>query len=154
MEDSSQHRDSIRQSPADKSRSATLQREAILTRGEPDLVKFIEDTILFSVPSSHRISRKEHPLIYVASFDLIWDPLAFVREQQYAETPEEALERAITLTGCPNDAQALTAKAYLDQTWPVTGSHVMKLVTDLVCNPRGHYIKCELCNSADWAFQC
>jgi hypothetical protein len=50
------------------------------------------------------------------TFGIEWDPLAFVKEQEYREKPDEAVEIAITLTGPAKDAQALTCAQYLCQT--------------------------------------
>ena len=41
---------------------------------------------------------------YEVTFDIGWDPLAFVKEQKYGEV----VEKVITLTGFARDAQALT----------------------------------------------
>lgn len=136
--DSGPYRDFILETPAYRWLVASLQREATLARGTPDLMESIRETIFSALPSLQKISRKEPSQAYKATFELDWDPLEFVREQQYTESPEQALERAITLTGCSNDAQALTAKAYLCQTWPTTGKQVMRLVKDVVRRPEGH----------------
>jgi hypothetical protein len=63
-----------------------------------------------------------------------------VKKQRYTESPEVALERAITLTGSVNNAQAVTTREYLSQTWPATGIQVMRLVTGVASNKIGHYI--------------
>jgi hypothetical protein len=143
MSDSGLYRDFIRKSPAYKWLVASLQREVILARGTPDIMENIKKMIFSAMPSPHKISRKEPSQAYKAIFELEWSPLDFVREQRYTGNPEEALERAITLTGCSNDAQALPTEAYLNQTWPTTGKNVMKLITDVVRKPRGHHVNCE-----------
>ena len=135
--------DFIRETPAYKWLLASLQREAALALGTPDLMESIRQTIFSAFPSSQNISRREPSQAYKMTFELDWDPLGFVREQQYTESPEQALEWAITLTGCSNDAQALTTKAYLCQTWPTTGKQVMRLVKDVVRIPEGHVSKFE-----------
>ena len=115
-----------------------LGREAILiTRTIPDLMEDIRRKVLCALPSSdHKVSNK-------ATFELDWDPLSFVKEQQYTESPDEALERAITLTGSANDAQAVTAGEYLSQTWPATGKNVMRLVIDVIRNTADHHAGCK-----------
>jgi len=81
---------------------------------------------------------------YKITFGIEWDPLAFVKEQEYREEPDEAVERAITLTGSAKDAQALTSAQYLCQTWPSAGEHTMRLVKDVLrCGP-GHRHTCKL----------
>jgi hypothetical protein len=68
---------------------------------------------------SHKVSRKKSVEAYKITFEIEWDPLAFIKEQEYREEPGEAIERAITLTGYAKDAQALTCAQYLRQTWPL-----------------------------------
>jgi hypothetical protein len=143
MPDSGPYRDFILETPAYKWLVASLRSEATLARGNPDLMESIRETIFSALPSSQKISRKEPSQAYKATFELDWDPLHFVREQQYTESPEEALERAITLTGRSSNAQALTTKVYLCQTWPTTGKQVMRLVNDVVRRPEGHIVNCE-----------
>jgi hypothetical protein len=140
--DASPYRDFIVKTPAYSWLVASLQREATLTRATPNLMENIRGKILGALPSCHKVSRKAPSLEYKATFELDWDPLSFVKEQQYTENPDEALERAITLTGSANDAQAMTTREYLSQTWPATGKHVMRLVTDVVRNTTDHVV-CE-----------
>jgi hypothetical protein len=122
---------------------ASLQREATLTRTTPDLMEDIRTEILRLLPSYYKVSRNSPSQHYKATFEIAWDPLSFVKEQQYSESPDEALKRAITLTGTANDAQALTAEEYLSQTWSATGKDVMGLVTDVVRNTKSHHAICE-----------
>jgi len=115
-----------------------LGREAILiTRTIPDLMEDIRRKVLCALPSSdHKVSNK-------ATFELDWDPLSFVKEQQYTESPGKALERAITYTGSVNNAQAIATGEYLSQTWPATGKKVMRLVTDAIRNTADHHVICK-----------
>lgn len=76
-------------------------------------------------------------------FQLDWDPLEFVKEQQYIESPDEALANAITLTGSCDDAQALTSLGYLSQTWPTTGESAMHVLCDAVRNGHGSLASCK-----------
>ncbi|CZR60699.1 uncharacterized protein PAC_10595 [Phialocephala subalpina] len=134
--DSSPYREFILKTPAYEWLLTSLQREVALKRANPDLMENIGRAVLGALPSYRKnVSRKIPSQEYEAMFELEWDPLSFVKEQKYTESPDEALERAITLTGTANDAQAVTTKEYLIQTWPATGTHVMRLVTDLVRVP-------------------
>jgi hypothetical protein len=144
------YRDLILQSPEYGWLVASLQRELTLTRAQPDVMEDIARKILSCLPSSHKVSRKTPSNEYRATFELDWDPLSFVKEQRYAETVEEVLERAITLTGTSNDAQALSTREYLSQTWPATGKYVMGLVTEVVCTT-GRLVSCK-CRSSVFLF--
>jgi len=138
--DTSVYRDFIVGTPAYSWLVATLQREASLKRATPDLMEDIRNNIFAALPSKRKVSRKAASPEYKATFCLEWEPLSFVKEQRYTESPEVALERAITLTGYVNDAQAVTTREYLSQTWPATGIQVMRLVTDVTGNEIGHHI--------------
>lgn len=72
-----------------------------------------------------------------------WDPVAFLREEEYIEKPEDAIERAITLTGSTVSAQALTCGGYLRQTWPSTRDQILDLIKSLVAGKSrasGNYV--------------
>jgi hypothetical protein len=130
--ESNVYRDFIMNTPAYEWLITSLEREAKLTRATPDLMEDVRKNILDALPSSHKVSRKVSSQEYRARFELDWDPLSFVKEQEYTESPGEALEKAITLTGTGTDAQALTAGEYLSQTWPATGNHMMQLVAHTI----------------------
>ncbi|KAH6869157.1 hypothetical protein B0T10DRAFT_418901 [Thelonectria olida] len=142
--DAGMYRDFIVKTPAYSWLVASLQREATLTRATPDIMEELGQKILGSLPSSRKVSRKAPSQQYKAIFELNWDPLLFIKEQEYTESPDEALERAITITGSTNDAQAVTTGEYLSQTWPATGKDVMRLVTDVVRNTKDHHVACNL----------
>lgn len=47
-----------------------------------------------------------------------------------AGKPGQALARAVTLTGTTSDAQALPCSEYVNQTWPVSGKHVLATISE------------------------
>ncbi|KAJ5552462.1 hypothetical protein N7494_001840 [Penicillium frequentans] len=98
----------------------------------------IRTTILKTLPPAGIVSRKRPSQEYRGVFELDWDPLSFIMEQQSAERSHEAIKKAITLTGTASDGQAMTTAAYLSQAWPATGGLVMQLVADVIKHP-GHY---------------
>ncbi|KAL2824352.1 hypothetical protein BDW59DRAFT_162455 [Aspergillus cavernicola] len=126
------YKDFISKAPAYEWLLATLRRELLLAPAEPNSMEAIRKSIVTSLPSSNKISRKTAAEAYIVTFVTDWNPLAFVKEQGYKEDPDEAVETTITLTGSANDAQALTCAQYLLQTWPSAGGHIMKLVKDVV----------------------
>jgi len=125
-------KDFIVKSPAYNWLLGTLQRESEMDRATPDVMADIRATILGALPSLHKVSRRAPSKGYQATFELLWNPLLFVDEQRYTETPREALERAITLTGSTDDAQAATTGSYLGQTWPSNGNEMMEFVKGVV----------------------
>lgn len=84
-------------------------------------------------PKTHRrtTSTKQPPL-YVARFELPWDPLTFLREVYNGDNQREAINQFVTLTGDGRSVQAETCRGYLEQVWPTTGSDFMDLMEDLV----------------------
>ena len=134
------YRDFIVGTPAYEWLLARLRRELFLTPSEPNTMGDIADAIrqeVFSLPSFRNLSRNKSPQVCKMIFEIEWDPLAFVKEQEYQEQPDEAVERAITLTGAAKDAQALTCAQYLHQTWPLAGEHTIQLVKDVVRHDPG-----------------
>jgi hypothetical protein len=130
----------ILQTPAYKWLVATLKRETTMMRGSPDLMEQIGAHIRKELLSyGEEVSRKASSPDYKATFELLWNPLQYVKDQKYDESLEEVLDGAITLTGTVDDAQALTALEYLCQVWPVSGIYVMQLITDVACNVPEHF---------------
>jgi hypothetical protein len=85
------------------------------------------------------VSRKASSQKYKATFELLWSPLRYLKDQKSDDDPEEMLGGAITLTGTVDDAQALTALEYLCQVWPESGMHFMQLITDVACKVPEHF---------------
>lgn len=128
------HREAITKSPAYEWLISTLQAEASLHHTKPNVVQDIREKILAAFPS-HRVSRSKASQEFWASFRLDWDPLAFIKEQEYVGSIDELVEGAITLTGEANNSQASTVSQYMSQTWPSTGLHVLDLVKRVLEGP-------------------
>jgi len=137
------YRDFILKAPAYEWLLARLCREFLLIPTQPNSMETIRQEIIHSLPSVHKVSRKESAEAYKITFEIKWDPLAFVKEQEYREEPDEAVEIAITLTGSAKDAQAITCAQYLYQTWPLVGEHIIQLVKDVVSGGPGPQHTCE-----------
>ena len=137
------YRDFIFKAPTYEWLLASLRREFNLAPAEPNFMEAIRRTIINSLPSSHKVSRKKSAEAYKMTFRIEWDPLAFVKEQEYREEPDEAVEIAITLTGSAKDAQALTCAQYLCQTWPSAGEYIIRLVKDVVRSGPSHQHTCK-----------
>lgn len=128
------YRDFIYNTPEYQWLLANIRREAELTRGDPDTMGRIRKQILAALPAKQTVTRKRCSQEHRANFSLSWDPLLSLHQQQYSESPDEALERAVTLTGSAEDGQAMTTGEYLRQTWPGSGQCVMELLKDFVRN--------------------
>ena len=131
--------DFILQTPAYKWLVDTLKREATLKRASPDRMEQIGARIRGVLRSyGDKVSRQTPSQEYEATFELLWNPLHYLKDQLPHDDAEEVLGGAITLTGTVNDAQALTALEYLCQVWPDSGMHVMQLITDVACQDSDH----------------
>lgn len=127
----SAYKDFISKHPAYKWLLQSIRKE--LYMGTPGNVQTdIRETILGHLPSAQSISRREAPKRYILTFTADWDPVSFLQEQEYRESPERALERAITITGSKIDAQAATTTQYLGQIWPSSGIHLLHVVKHVV----------------------
>lgn len=92
----------------------------------------IRDAILHFLPRVQRVSRKEAPPRHNLTFTVEWDPCVFLQEQGYPESPERAVEGAITITGSEMDAEAATTAQYLSETWPSSGIYLLHVVKRVV----------------------
>ncbi|KAL3475573.1 hypothetical protein BJX99DRAFT_271076 [Aspergillus californicus] len=105
----------------------------VLHRGVPgDVATNIKEQILEYLPSTQRVSRREAPQRHTVEFTAEWDLCVFLREQEYLENLETAMERAITITGSPLNAQAATTTQYMTQTWPSSGIHLLHVLKQIV----------------------
>lgn len=112
---------------------ADMRRLCILTPGSPeDLMEKVRDTVRTVLPRNIPISKHSPMPGYQVTFEIPWDPCGFWEKESFREKITRGLENAITITGSAEDAQATTAGEYLNQTWPVTAIHAMKLVKKLV----------------------
>lgn len=129
------YRDFYFSTPAYQWFLANLRRERYL---EPATITGIETVAnlikrrLCSTTSTRSVCRTRPPETCIIAFKINWNPLAFVREQNYQQESYGAIEIATTLTGGARDAQALTSGQYLCQTWPINGEHTILLVKDVV----------------------
>jgi hypothetical protein len=136
-QDLCKYRNLVKASPAHTWFVARLERCFVLSRANVDRIPDISDVILSTLsrePSFQRFSRHRNPHLCAMTFRVHWDPLAFLRDQEYDDDmlPEDALERAITITGAETDAQAMTTYQYMSQAWPVMGPDILSLMKDLV----------------------
>ena len=129
------YRDFIFKSPAYEWLVACLRREILLVPAKTNSMEEIRDKIVHFLSSSNetrKVSRKTSSEPYQITFEVDWNPLAFVKEQEYEEQPGKVVDAAVTLTGSANDAQALPCERYLCQTWPSSGEHIIRLVESVV----------------------
>lgn len=123
----SDYRDFISQHPAYEWLFQSVRKE-LYTDKPGSIQTDIREAILGYLPRIRRVSRREPPQRYTLTFTADWDPVSFLQEQEYIESPEKAVERAITITGSKIDAQAATTVQYLSQTWPSFGTHLLHVV--------------------------
>ncbi|KAM6487348.1 hypothetical protein HDV62DRAFT_151252 [Trichoderma sp. SZMC 28011] len=142
--DLGEYRDLISGSPAYSWLLGNLRRESVMEPKCSDSMKDINQKIVSFLPHIRHISKSRSSESFQMTFLINWDPANFLEEQQYEESLDEAIERAVTLTGSAKNAQALTTLQYLRQTWPTTGEHVLKLVKDVMCGPREQTYTCHL----------
>lgn len=125
-------RDFITQLPAYEWLLQSIRKELYMdNRGK--VQTDIRRKILDYLPTDRKISRKKGPQRFIMTFNVDWDPHSFFREQEYRESFDKAVERAITITGSEIDAQAATTTQYISQTWPLFGIHLLRVVKRVVC---------------------
>lgn len=137
----SAYRDFISMHPAYEWLLQSIQKELYMDMPGNIQAK-IRDTILGHLPRAQISSTREAPKIYILTFTADWDPVLFLKEQEYRESLEKAVERAITITGSKIDAQAVTTTQYLQQIWPSSGIHLLHVVKHVVCDDSNMPFSC------------
>lgn len=122
----------VRSDPSYGKLISDVLREFMVMSTLPNTLKEISSTMFRIMPASSRISRKIAPERFTMMFQVNWDPVTFLREQQYLDSPEIAIGQAIVLTGSTATVQALTCREYLQQTWPSSGVKILKLIQEVV----------------------
>lgn len=130
--DFDKYREVIKKTPAHDWLLEKLRKELLLDTTKSTSMKEINGAIIDSLPQHPRINKRRNADAYRSIFTIDWDPIKYHKEQRFKETLDQALERAITLTGSLNDAQALTTAQYLSQIWPTTGMHILTVVKDVL----------------------
>lgn len=126
------YRGLLADNPAFQSLLANVERECLLASQQPNAMEMTKRSILDFLSQQLSPSRYRSAEDCNMTFRIEWDPKVFIRYQKYSERPEDAIEKAITVTGSITDAQALTCRQYLCQTWPSTGLDILQLVKDIV----------------------
>ena len=140
----SMFRNKIFENPSYQWLLASLRTELLLVPTEPNSMQPVRQKVIeyFELSrDSRKISKSKQAESYKMTFVLSWDPLAFIKAQEYEEEPHEAIKRAITLTGLLDDAQALPCSQYLRQTWPCSGYHTIQLISEVIRSGRGRQCK-------------
>ena len=123
---------------------ASMAREFAQTSEESHVLKHVRHEISRHLPPILKVSPRRSPDTTVMTFQLHWDPMAFISEQRYSGDPAIVLEQAITLTGLSNNAQALPCLQYLNQAWPSSGKFVAYLIKKLIRAEIGQEVCGEL----------
>ncbi|KAF7540099.1 hypothetical protein G7Z17_g12282 [Cylindrodendrum hubeiense] len=106
---------------------ANLKKEAVLQWKESHpciLIENIRLTLIEKLPTG-TISKRHAPLSHEMTFVLNWQEDIKLRLDRESEEPvawpARELSSFVVLTGSHDDAQALTMKQYMSQTWPANG---------------------------------
>lgn len=114
----------------------TLRRDLLLGVIDADAMCAIREKVLGYLQTSNKVSKKRAAETFELTFSIRWDPILFLKEQQYKEESRDAIEQAVTITGSPWDAQAVSCAEYLSQTWPLNGRYILEMIQDLICQPQ------------------
>lgn len=105
------------------------------------MIDSIREIILAKLPTKTISKRRTLPG-YEIEFSLEWNSemagelgdglLGFWR-------PGVPLSELITVTGSAEDAQVLTIKDYLTQTWPLSGPRLLEVLQNTIAHPYRHY---------------
>ena len=97
---------------------------------EPSIMDVIKENVQTTLSQSNSIDSQHYS--HDVTFKVEWDPIAFIIEQGYEQSPQEAIAKAITLTGTATEARAVESAQYIEEIWPFSGESVMRLVQGVV----------------------
>ncbi|KAH6696440.1 hypothetical protein BKA61DRAFT_252267, partial [Leptodontidium sp. MPI-SDFR-AT-0119] len=101
----------------------------------------IRQHILDKLPTG-TVSKRRAPNVYEVIFDLEWHHTMEKRLQyevsEELKRPFQPFESSIIITGSPRQAQGLSIKQYLAQTWPMTGLKLLDALGKATTNPTKH----------------
>jgi hypothetical protein len=116
-----------------------IQTVSLLTSRKGQTIQEIRNKILDTLTRSIE-TRSKSPAFkfHSATFQISWNPLAFLVEQ-YQDGAKQSIKEIITLNGSAIDAQAVTCGGYMQQVWPETGHETLEaLQTAITHSKRPH----------------
>ncbi|KAI1742983.1 hypothetical protein F4680DRAFT_471857 [Xylaria scruposa] len=144
----SKYRNVVAKSTALRWLLSRVHREISLTSSEANTMHAIGAEIrrvLYSRRENWVIISTGEPPRCSMMFESDWDPLAFLRDQEYTSEPENALDGAIIIIqGANEDAEAIQCSEYLSRTWPFLGEDFIGLVKRVVKSRSGSRISVTL----------
>lgn len=134
--DLSTYQKNILDSPAYKWFLGNVAKESILKLETPQ--QRIRQQILDKLPTG-TISKHRTPKVYEVTFDLGWQHTMEKRLQhellEESKHPIRPVRSSVILTGSPTEAQGLTIKQYLSQTWPTSGFQLLDALRQATASP-------------------
>lgn len=76
-------------------------------------------------------------------FCVVWSPVEFSRMQLSSADQSFTLGCAVTVTGTNIDAQTLSCREYLQQTWPTSGLIILNLVEEVIKLEVESHVSCQ-----------
>ncbi|KAI1213921.1 uncharacterized protein F4807DRAFT_409721 [Annulohypoxylon truncatum] len=122
----------IFENPAYRWLLGRLQGEAALSNTEPQILNEIRSKIRQALLPIREGGRRWYPTRTKITYTLRWDILGFLDAQEYNLSAADAIAKAITLTGHHTDAQALSCRDYMTQTWPHTGCKTLEFLQEVL----------------------
>lgn len=110
---------------------ATLQSTCALQTSQTDARLLVAETVrskLHSLPKLRNLSSRRRPASTTVQFVVDWNLPDFLRGQNYGHGLGESLAAAMVVTGDDTNAQACTCLQYMQQTWPVSGEFLLRIL--------------------------
>lgn len=122
-----------------------MRNKLLLANGD-NLISRIRAEVFRTLPRPSRVSIGYVPT-YSAFFIVDWPLKAFL-QSQLRRVGECELGHVLTISGTLCDAQALTCNEYMEQTWPSSGIHLVRLIQSLKSSEE---ISPPICERSDGA---
>lgn len=118
----------VQESPAYKWLLATLRNKMLLFNADPSIIEQVSASIMTAFSETGEVGSRYPWPIYTATFEIDW-PLRLFLDAQWPDWQDTGwIGEIVTLTGDFSDAQAVTANAYMEQTWPLTGPSLLQVL--------------------------
>ncbi|KAL7818267.1 hypothetical protein V8C26DRAFT_52178 [Trichoderma gracile] len=145
-----QYQEAITAGPAFQWVVEELKRELNPSSSGLNIMEKISSDILIGLSKGQRISKGRTSKLSKLTLNVACDIFAYMQDQGYAMDADEVLPRAITLTGSSTNAQALTIRQYVCQTWPTIGCNLVQAIQAALCSSGAYGYDAPLQNCPLW----
>jgi hypothetical protein len=137
----SKHQDFLKQSKEYQWLLGKIRAVAMLSQRDNNVLADIKKKMNAAFDRTKHKGLQGHAPVYAASFKVALKLQAFL-DLYYEEDACQDIGNVITLTGSAVDAQAVTCKQYMTQTWPISGVDTLRALERSLANKSADSYEC------------